>query len=65
MVNARELFKNFVREEEAQGMTEYILIIGLIAVICVVSIKLFGTQIKDLISTSKDKISTETTAVGK
>ncbi|MBU0951413.1 MAG: Flp family type IVb pilin [Elusimicrobia bacterium] len=65
MVNARELFKKFVREEEAQGMTEYILIIGLIAVICVVSIKLFGTQIKNLITTSKDKLSKETAEVGK
>jgi len=57
--------RKFFMDEEAQGMTEYILIIGLVAVICVVAVKLFGTQIKDLISTSKDKLKQETSNVGK
>ena len=37
----------FFKDESGQGMTEYILIIALIAVVCVAAIKLFGSQIKD------------------
>jgi pilus assembly protein Flp/PilA len=47
-------------DESGQGMTEYILIIALIAVVCVVAIKAFGAQIKDLISRSTRKIKDDT-----
>lgn len=50
----------FFKDESGQGMTEYILIIALIAVVCVVAIKLFGSQIKDLIVRSTRKIKDET-----
>lgn len=54
------MIKKLIREEEAQGMTEYILIVALIAVLCIAVIKLFGKQIKDLISRSTKKIDKET-----
>lgn len=54
------MLRNFWKEESGQGMTEYILIIALIAVVCVVAIKLFGSQIKDLIVRSTRKIKDET-----
>ena len=52
--------KKFLAGEEAQGMTEYILIIALIAVVCVAAIRMFGAQIKDLIVRSTRKIKDET-----
>lgn len=52
--------RKFLFGEEAQGMTEYILIIALIAVVCVAAIRMFGVQIKDLIVRSTRKIKDET-----
>ncbi|MBU3956620.1 hypothetical protein KJ633_09210 [bacterium] len=43
-------------QEDAQGMTEYILIIALIAVACVVALKLFGGSINKLITVSTRRI---------
>ena len=54
------MLMKLLKDEEAQGMTEYILIIALIAVVCVASIKLFGSQIKSLITKSTTKIKKET-----
>jgi len=52
--------KKFLLGEEAQGMTEYILIIALVAVVCVAAIRMFGVQTKDLIVRSTRKIKDET-----
>ncbi|WP_312468862.1 Flp family type IVb pilin [Neobacillus sp.] len=38
--------KNLVVEEEGQALTEYGLIIGLIAVVCITLVVLLGKQIK-------------------
>ena len=38
------MIRRFLNDESGQGMTEYILIIALIAVVCVLSIKVFGRQ---------------------
>ncbi|MDI6757006.1 MAG: Flp family type IVb pilin [Endomicrobiia bacterium] len=54
------MLKKLVYGEEAQGLTEYILIIALIAVVCVASLRIFGAQIKDLIVRSTRKIKDET-----
>ena len=54
------MLKRFLNDESGQGMTEYVLIIALIAVICIVAIRLFGSQIKDLITRSTRKIKDET-----
>ncbi|MBU2567448.1 MAG: Flp family type IVb pilin [Elusimicrobia bacterium] len=54
------MFNDFLKNEDAQGMTEYILIIALIAVVCVAAIKMFGREIQELIEKSTDKIKRET-----
>ncbi|MFH0948278.1 MAG: Flp family type IVb pilin [Elusimicrobiota bacterium] len=54
------MLKRFLNDESGQGMTEYILIIALIAVVCIAGIKVFGVQIRTLIEKSMKKIKTET-----
>ncbi len=54
------MIKKLMRDESGQTMTEYILIIALVAVVCVASLKLFGQQIKALIVQSMQKIQKET-----
>ena len=54
------MFNDFLKSEDAQGMTEYILIIALIAVVCVAAIRMFGKEIRELIEKSTDKIKKET-----
>jgi pilus assembly protein Flp/PilA len=44
----RELWNNFVADESGQGLTEYVLIIGLIAIAIIVMIAAFGQQIGTL-----------------
>jgi len=48
--------KRFLRNEEGQGMTEYILIIALIAVACVAALRIFGVNINKLITKSTRRI---------
>ncbi|WP_458413554.1 Flp family type IVb pilin [Schinkia sp. CFF1] len=38
--------KNFIKEEEGQGMTEYGLIIGLVAIIAAVGLTSMGSTLK-------------------
>ena len=51
---------HFWEDESGQGMTEYILIVALIAVVVVAVVNKFGTQIKELFTDSSDKIADET-----
>ena len=41
----RRLIKRFQSDEEGAALTEYGMLVGLIAVVCVVAIQLLGTQI--------------------
>lgn len=54
------MLKRFLNEEKGQGMTEYILIVVLIAVAAIVVVKLFGKQIAGLFKKSTEKIDKET-----
>jgi Flp pilus assembly pilin Flp len=47
----------FLRGKKAQGMTEYILIIALIAVLVIGAVKLFGNKVKKGFSDSAGKVS--------
>lgn len=49
-----------VKRESGQGMTEYILIIVLVAVATLVALKLFGAQIKGLLFHASKEIATTT-----
>jgi pilus assembly protein Flp/PilA len=40
----RELMKRFRSDEEGAALIEYGMLVGLIAVVCVVAIQLLGTQ---------------------
>ena len=46
-----ELIRRFVREEEGQGLVEYALILGLIAVVAIAALSLSGTSIKGMFTT--------------
>ena len=58
--------KGLLIEEEGQGMTEYGLILGLIAVAAIVTLTALGGSISDLFNGLKGKIPgvTTTTTVG-
>ena len=40
-----ELIRRFVREEEGQGLVEYALILGLIAIVAIAALTTAGTKI--------------------
>lgn len=54
------MLKEFLNDEHGQGMTEYILIVVLIAVAAIVVVKLFGKKIAELFKKSTDKIDQQT-----
>ena len=47
----KNLFNRFVREEEGQDLIEYGLLIGIITVLCIVSILLIGPKVGTYFST--------------
>ncbi len=53
------MLKKLLNNEEGQSMTEYILIIALIAVALIAVIKLFGSKIAALFKGAGDKIEKE------
>ncbi len=46
-----ELIRRFVREEEGQGLVEYALILGLIAVVAIAALTLSGSSINNMFGT--------------
>jgi pilus assembly protein Flp/PilA len=54
------MIKKFINDESGQGMTEYILIVVLIAVAAIVVVKAFGGKIQELFQKSTKKIDDET-----
>lgn len=53
-----ELIRRFVREEEGQGLVEYALIIGLIAVVAIAALTASGGSISSLFSSISGQLST-------
>lgn len=47
------------RRKRAQGMTEYIIIVGLIAILLIAAVKLFGQTVDTAFKQSTSKIQTE------
>ncbi|MBA3886605.1 MAG: Flp family type IVb pilin [Acidobacteria bacterium] len=43
----KNLMVRFVREEEGQDLVEYALLLGLIAVVCILAVTALGTAIND------------------
>ncbi|MGM0599784.1 MAG: Flp family type IVb pilin [Candidatus Rifleibacteriota bacterium] len=59
-----ELIRRFVREEEGQGLVEYALIIGLIAVVAIAALTASGGSISSIFNTISGKLSDAETTVG-
>jgi len=53
-----ELIRRFVREEEGQGLVEYALIIGLIAVVAIAALTASGTQISAIFGNISGELKT-------
>ncbi len=51
-----ELVRRFVREEEGQGLVEYALIIGLIAVVAIAALTASGGSISSIFGTISGKL---------
>lgn len=56
------LINRFVREEEGQGLVEYALIIGLIAIVAIAALSLAGTQISAIFTNITGELSSAATA---
>lgn len=46
-----KMFKSMIRDEEGATMVEYGLMLALIAVVCIVAVKLIGTNLSTLFNT--------------
>ena len=58
-----EMIRRFVREEQGQGLVEYALIIGLIAVVAIAALTASGGSISAMFNTVSGKLSTVNTSV--
>ena len=58
MTHILEAFKNLHNDERGQGMTEYVIILVAIAVVCIAIAVQFGTKIKELFETSNTQLET-------
>ena len=50
------MLKRLIRDESGQSMTEYILVVALIALAAFIAVKLFGKNIKDAFTGAAEKI---------
>ena len=50
------MLRNWFRDEEGQGMVEYGLIVGLIAVVVIVALVALGPKIRDMFQEVNDEI---------
>lgn len=55
-VKGMELFKRFVHEEDGQGLTEYALIIALIAVAVIAVMVIFRNQIRNVFTKATEEM---------
>ena len=58
--NGENMFTEFLNDERGQGITEYVIIIALIAIATIFAIKVLGAEIKDLIVKSNKRIKDDT-----
>jgi pilus assembly protein Flp/PilA len=54
--NLQVAFARMLDEEEGQGLTEYALILALIAVIAIAALTLLGGKVSDVLSTAANSI---------
>ncbi|MGE5707076.1 MAG: Flp family type IVb pilin [Bacteroidota bacterium] len=58
------MVKRFWMEEEGQALTEYGLILGLIAVVCVGALSLMGTNVNGMLKSIASTLNTSGTSGG-
>ena len=56
------MLKNWFKDESGQGMVEYGLIIGLIAIVVIAALIILGPKIRDLFQATSDSMPEVTTA---
>ena len=56
------MLKNWFKDESGQGMVEYGLLIGLIAIVVIVALLVLGPKIRDLFQGTSDSMPEVTTA---
>lgn len=50
-INMKLAFARLIDEEEGQGLTEYALILALIAIVAIVALQILGGKVSDVLST--------------
>lgn len=56
------MLRNWLKDENGQGMVEYGLIIGLIAIVVIVALVALGPKIRDMFQKSADEMSKAATS---
>ncbi len=56
----RKFFRRLRRDQRGQGMTEYIIIVALIAIAAIGVVTIFGDNIRDLFAGATDALAGET-----
>ena len=64
-IDMKNILKNELKKEMGQGMTEYIIIVALIAVAAIGVVTLFGDEIRDMFGASDEALSGEDEAARK
>jgi pilus assembly protein Flp/PilA len=54
--------RRLMRQQAGQGMTEYIIIVSLIAISCIVVVAIFGDNIRKIFGASTDALANSATA---
>lgn len=52
----KKMLKRFLKDERAQGMTEYVLVVFLIALLAFVAVQLFGGKVKNAFNKAGTKL---------
>ena len=60
----KKWFNSMIADEDGQGMVEYGLLIGLIAIVVIAALLLLGPRIADMFTAVDDTLTTVTTAAG-
>ena len=58
------MLRNWLRDEEGQGMVEYGLIIALIAIVVIVALALLGPKIRDIFDKTNEELDVATAGAG-
>lgn len=55
-MEGQTMLRNFFKDEDGQGMVEYGLLVGLIAIVVIVALVLLGPKIRELFNKSNSAI---------